>query len=493
MIKKGRKVSSPPSLALRLSVKSRPAERKIQMAEKSQILLIDDDEQSCTALSLLLKKIGYAVETSHSGEHALKLLQDVSFDLIISDLVLPGISGIDVLKWVKDDSPETCVILITGKASAETAVEAMREGALDYITKPFNLDRLKVQIEKALEKRRLIMENKYLRQQLHGRYRFDNIIGTSQAMQRVFSRMEKVTATDSTILVLGASGTGKELVARAIHYNSPRKDKPFIAINCGAIPAELLESELFGHVKGAFTGAIADSPGKFEVANHGTIFLDEIGDMPQQLQMKLLRVLQEHEFERVGSNQKIHLNIRLISATNVDLQERVKTGQFREDLYYRLNVIPIHLPPLKERRGDIPQLARFFVEKICREMKRPQVTIGDDAMQAMEEYHWPGNVREMENIIERTIALTDSQIIGRKDLPSDIGKSLSKTTSFPPQVTPRGINMNRVIADIERDMIAQAMVLGHGVKARAAELLKINRTTLVEKMKRLGMEKQADE
>ncbi len=458
------------------------------MTDELQILLIDDEKESCNALSLLLKKIGYAVEMCHSGEQALKLLREVSFDLIISDLVLPGISGIDILKWVKDDSPETCVILITGKASAETAVEAMREGALDYITKPFNLDRLKVQIEKALEKRRLIMENQYLRQQLHGRYRFDNIIGTSQAMQRVFSRMKKVTATDSTILILGASGTGKELVARAIHYNSPRKNKPFIAINCGAIPAELLESELFGHVKGAFTGAIADSPGKFEVANHGTIFLDEIGDMPQQLQMKLLRVLQEHEFERVGSNRRIHLNIRLISATNVDLQEKVKNGQFREDLYYRLNVIPIHLPPLKERRGDIPQLARFFCEKICRGMNRPLVTIGDDAIQAMEAYHWPGNVREMENIIERTIALTDSQVISRNDLPSDIRETASPAVSSSPQVTSEGIDMNRVIAEMERELIIQAMALGRGVKARAAKLLKINRTTLVEKIKRLGIE-----
>lgn len=375
------------------------------MAEKSQILLIDDELESCKALSRLLSQIGYEVKISHSGEHALTLLEKQPFDLIISDLFLPGISGIDILKQVKEDSPETCVILITGKASAETAVEAMREGALDYITKPFNIDRLKVQIAKALEKSRLVLENKYLRQQLHGRYRFDNIIGTSQAMQQVFRRMEKVTGTDSTILILGASGTGKELVAKAVHYNSSRKNKPFIAINCGAIPADLLESVLFGHIRGAFTGAIADNPGKFEAANGGTVFLDEIGDMPQQLQIKLLRVLQEHEFERVGSNRKISLNIRLISATNVDLQERVKTGQFREDLYYRLNVIPINLPPLRDRRGDIPQLARFFMEKICKEMKRPQVSIGTDAIQAMENYNWPGNVREMENIIERTIAL----------------------------------------------------------------------------------------
>ncbi|MCD6580511.1 MAG: sigma-54-dependent Fis family transcriptional regulator [Desulfuromusa sp.] len=457
------------------------------MPQKSQILLIDDELESCKALSRLLSQIGYEVEISHSGEHALTLLKKQPFDLIISDLFLPGISGIDVLKQVKEDSPETCVILITGKASAETAVEAMREGALDYITKPFNIDRLKIQIAKALEKSQLVLENKYLRQQLQGRYRFDNIIGTSQAMQQVFRRMKKITGTDSTILILGASGTGKELVARAIHYNSPRKNKPFVAINCGAIPADLLESELFGHIKGAFTSAFSDKPGKLETANGGTILLDEIGDMPQQLQMKLLRVLQEHEFERVGSNRKIHLDIRLISATNVDLPERIKMGQFREDLYYRLNVIPIHLPPLKDRRGDIPQLARFFVEKICKEMNRPQVSIGVDAIQAMEAYSWPGNVREMENIIERTIALTDSMIIGCEDLPSDIGKKIPGSILSAPQITSKGIEMNRVIADIEREMIQQAMELGQGVRARAADLLKINRTTLVEKIKRLGI------
>ena len=457
------------------------------MVEKSKILLIDDELESCKALSRLLVQVGYEVEVSHSGEHALVLLKKRPFDLIISDLVLPGISGIDILKHVKENSPDTCVILITGKASTETAVEAMREGALDYVTKPFNLDRLKIQIAKALEKSRLVQENKYLRQQLHGRYRFDNIIGTSQAMQQVFRRMKKITGTDSTILILGASGTGKELVARAIHYNSPRKDKPFVAINCGAIPADLLESELFGHVKGAFTSAFYDKPGKLEAANGGTILLDEIGDMPQQLQMKLLRVLQEHEFERVGSSRKTHLNIRLISATNVDLQERIKTGQFREDLYYRLNVIPIHLPLLKDRRGDIPLLARFFVEKICKEMNRQLVSIGTDAIQAMEAYSWPGNVREMENIIERTIALTDSMIISCEDLPPDIGR-INPAGLSAPQITSKGIDMNQVIADIERKMIQQAMVLGNGVKARAADLLKINRTTLVEKIKRLRIE-----
>jgi len=458
------------------------------MTQKANILLIDDEIDSCQALSHLLSQVGYNVKICPSGEQALELLEKQPFDLIISDLFLPGISGIDIIKQIKDDSPEIGVILITGNASAETAVEAMKEGALDYITKPFNFERLKIQVAKALEKNRLVLENKHLRQQLHGRYHFDNIIGTSQTMQQVFSRMGKVTGTDSTILILGASGTGKELVARAIHYNSPRKNKPFLAINCGAIPADLLESELFGHVKGAFTSAFADKPGKFEVANGGTIFLDEIGNMPQQLQVKLLRVLQEHEFEPVGSTRKTHLNIRLISATNIDLQQQVKTGQFREDLYYRLNVIPIHLPPLKERRGDVPQLARFFADKICKEMNRPQVSIGTDVIQAMEAYDWPGNVREMENIIERTIALTDGSVLGSDDLPSDISDSLPNTALAAPLMTSRGIDMNLVIADIEREMIQQAMILGKGVKARAANLLKINRTTLVEKIKRLGIE-----
>ncbi|MCK4620670.1 MAG: sigma-54-dependent Fis family transcriptional regulator [Desulfuromonadales bacterium] len=458
------------------------------MSQTAQILLIDDELESCKALSLLLTGVGYRVETSLTGEKALSLLKNQSYELIISDLFLPGVSGIDILKQVKEISPQTCVIMITGNASAETAVEAMKEGAFDYISKPFNFERLKIQVAKALEKNHLVIENQYLRQQLHGRYQFDNIIGTSQSMQQVFTRMEKVVNTDSTILILGASGTGKELVAKAIHYNSPRKNKPFIAINCGAIPAELLESELFGHTKGSFTGAIADKPGKFEDANGGTIFLDEIGNMPSQLQMKLLRVLQEHEFERVGSSRKIRLDVRLISATNADLPERVKNGQFREDLYYRLNVIPILLPPLKERRGDIPQLTRHFLSRICKEMRRPLMAIDRNAMRAIESYDWPGNVRELENVIERTVALSDGEIISCDDLPPDIAKVQNAAPLNDSQVTNEGIDMRQVIAGIERQMIQQAMDLGQGVKAKAAELLAINRTTLVEKIKRLGLE-----
>ncbi len=320
------------------------------MKSLSQILLIDDESHNREALSLLLANAGYQVQTAESGEMALEILQKTPFEIVITDLFLPGVNGIDILKRVKEDSPYTNVILITGNASAETAVEAMKEGAFDYITKPFNFEKLKVQVSKALEKSRLVAENLYLRQQLRGKYKFDNIIGNSMAMQQVFSRMEKVVNTDSTILILGESGTGKELVAKAIHYNSGRREKPFVAINCGAIPADLLESELFGHVRGSFTGAVADKAGKFEVANNGTIFLDEIGTMPMHLQMKLLRVLQEQEVERVGSSKKVKLNVRVVSATNANLEDEVKKGRFREDLYYRLNVIPILLPPLRERR-----------------------------------------------------------------------------------------------------------------------------------------------
>ncbi|MBW6509546.1 MAG: sigma-54 dependent transcriptional regulator [Desulfuromonadales bacterium] len=458
------------------------------MTHHPQILLIDDEVESNRSLSTLLTRDGYRVKSTQTAEEAFALLKKTTFDLIISDLLLPGVSGIDILKQVKVDFPQTSVILITGNASAETAVEAMKAGALDYISKPFNFERLRIQVAKALEKNRLVSENRYLRQQLHGRYRFHNIIGSSQAMQHVFIRMEKVAATDSTILILGASGTGKELVAKAIHYNSPRAEYPFVAINCGAIPADLLESELFGHIKGSFTSAVADKPGKFELANGGTLFLDEIGNMPLQLQMKLLRVLQEHECERVGSSRKIHLNIRLISATNIDLDEQVKSGQFREDLYYRLNVIPIQLPPLRERRGDIALLSRHFLEKTCREMKRKPISISTAALQAMENYPWPGNVRELENVIERTVALTDNSSIACEDLPPDIASQCPMARISAPEVSPQGIDLNQMMADIERQLIQQALELGQGVKARAAVLLNINRTTLVEKIKRLSIE-----
>ncbi len=463
----------------------------MNMKNLSQILVIDDDASNREAIALLLTSAGYQVQVAASGEEALLILQKTPFEVILTDLFLPGVSGIDILKKVKEDAPFTSVILITGKASAETAVEAMKEGAFDYITKPVHFEKLKVLIAKALEKSQLLAENRYLKQQLRGKYRFDNMIGHSLAMQQVFSRMEKIVQTDSTILILGESGTGKELVAKAIHFNSARKNHPFVAINCGAIPAELLESELFGHVKGAFTGAVADKNGKFEQANRGTIFLDEIATMPMHLQMKLLRVLQEHEVVKVGSEKTVKLDVRVISATNANLEEAVQKGAFREDLYYRLNVIPIHLPPLRDRREDIALLTRHFQTKICREMNHPPVSFSAEAMRTLEAYHWPGNVRELENVIERTITLAETEVIEKKDLPSCIcgdDSPAAPQEALCPTVTEQGVDLIRIVEGVERSLIRSAMDLAGGVKARAAELLNIKRTTLVEKIKRLDLE-----
>lgn len=458
------------------------------MNNAASILFIDDEPGSRESLTLLFAREGYQVEAVAAGEEALSLLSKKSYDVIVTDLFLPGVSGIDILKHVKEQSLPCNVILITGNASAETAVRAMKEGAFDYITKPLNFEKLKVLVAKAIEKSRLVAENLYLRQQLRGKYKFDNIIGNSPAIQPVFARMEKILVTDSTVLILGESGTGKELVARAIHYNGLRKEKPFIAINCGAIPAELLESELFGHMRGSFTGAVADKPGKFELANKGTIFLDEIGTMPLQLQMKLLRVLQEQEVERVGATSRTKLDVRVISATHADLEERVRREDFREDLYYRLNVIPIHLPPLRDRREDIPLLAKHFLRKICTDMRRPVLEITQKAVRALENYKWPGNVREMENVIERTVALTDSDIIDVQDLPPQIGGVAQRDSLLPSlQIPEEGLDLADAIAQIEQTLIKQAMDKSSNVKARAASLLKINRTTLVEKIKRYGM------
>ena len=458
------------------------------MSKNARILFIDDEPGSREGLTFLLEREGYQVEAVDAGEEAISLLSRKSYDVIITDLFLPGVSGIDILKYVKEHRLPCNVILITGNATAETAVRAMKEGAFDYITKPVNFEELKVIISKAVEKSRLVAENLYLRQQLRGKYKFDNIIGNSPAIQPVFARMEKILVTDSTVLILGESGTGKELVARAIHFNGSRKEKPFIAINCGAIPADLLESELFGHMRGSFTGAVADKRGKFELANKGTIFLDEIGTMPQQLQMKLLRVLQEQEVERVGSTTRTKLDVRVISATNADLDGRVRRGEFREDLYYRLNVIPIHLPPLRDRREDIPLLAKHFLRKICTDMHRPVLEITQEAVKALETYEWPGNVREMENVIERAVALTDSDIIDRQDLPTQIGGVSQESNPLPTLNIPgEGLDLTATIALIEKTLIKQAMDKSSNIKARAASLLNINRTTLVEKIKRYGM------
>lgn len=452
------------------------------MKERAKILLVEDEDLSRDSLIRLLKMTGFNVRGAANGKLALSFLSHEQFDIIITDLFLPDINGIDILKQVKELSPFTEVILITGHASAETAVKAMKEGAFDYVTKPLSFDELSITISKALEKRQLLSENVYLKQQLHNKYDFANIIGSSPIMQKLFERMKRIANTDSTALVLGESGTGKELVARALHFNSQRKDKPFIPVNCAAIPENLLESELFGYVKGAFTGAIRDKVGKFEAANKGSIFLDEIGTLPMHLQTKLLRVLQEQEVERIGSTKTIQLDVRVISATNLNLEEEVKKGSFREDLYYRLNVIPIHLPPLRERTEDILSLLKHFIEKNCTDMKRPLMSISNEALELLEAYRWPGNVRELENVVERVVALTDGNRITASDLPSNIREEVLT------KVTDRGIDMAQAINEIERKMICDALHLANGVKAKAAVMLNLNRTTLVEKMRRLGIE-----
>lgn len=457
------------------------------MKEKAAILLIDDEEGSRQALMLLLKG-SYNVTGAASGHEARQCLAAERFDIVITDLRLPDCSGIDLLKQIKSYHPATEVVLITGHASAETAVSAMKEGACDYITKPLNMEELRIILAKALEKRRLLSENIYLKKQLRDKYGFANIIGNSPAMQNVFRLMQRIIKTDSTVLVMGESGTGKEIVAKSIHFNSPRQDRPFVAVHCGAIPETLLESELFGHAKGAFTGAHKEKIGKFESANHGTIFLDEIGTMPLHLQIKLLRVLQEQEIERVGSNSTLKLDVRVIAATNLSLENEVRNGRFREDLFYRLNVIPLIVPPLRERKEDIVPLARFFLNKYCTEMKHAPITISRQALEAMELYAWPGNVRELENAVERLVALAESDSVSIPDLPDAIGKQHGNVISFSCELAENGIDLAATVAGIETEIINRALARTDNVKAKAATLLKMNRTTLIEKMKRLGLE-----
>lgn len=457
------------------------------MDDAVKILVIDDDDSGRHALAMLLRSAGYEVTSAATGLSALDLIDREQYQVIVSDLFLPDKSGLDILQNVQKISPSTEVIVVTGHASAQTAVRAMKEGAFDYITKPIDFDELKIVVSKALEKQKLLSENMYLRRQLQGRFEFSNIIGSSPAMNLVFERMSRIVKTDSSVLITGESGTGKELVARALHYNGSRRDRPFIAVNCSAIPEPLLESELFGHVRGAFTGAIKDKPGKFEAANHGTIFLDEIGTLPLHLQVKLLRVLQEHEVERVGSNKTVKLHVRVISATNSDLENMVKRGEFREDLYYRLNVIPLHLPPLRERQQDIIYLTAYFLEKQCRLMGRAPCSISKKALEALEQYSWPGNVRELENLVERMIVLTDAAVITVDDVPAKIIGETDSVEALSVTMPSQGVDLVATVSRIEQSLISQALDSAGGVKAKAAALLGINRTTLVEKIKRLKM------
>jgi DNA-binding NtrC family response regulator len=456
----------------------------------ARILIVDDEVAIRKALERFLGGLGYEVFVAANGEDALSLLEKEAVDLALVDLVMPKIDGIEFIKRMKKLQPSVVPIVLTGFGTITSAVEAMKAGAYHYLTKPFELDDIASLLVTALEHSKLKEENRILKKQIREKYRFENIVGTSDEMAGVFDMVEKVSESDSTVLITGESGTGKELIARAIHYNSPRKDRPLVVVNCAAIPEELLESELFGHVKGSFTGAVATRMGKFDAADTGTIFLDEIGDMSPKLQVKVLRVIQEQRFDPVGSSTTHQVNVRIIAATNQELEKAVKEGRFREDLFYRLNVIPIHLPPLRERKSDVLLLIRHFMEKSCNAQGKCVKDISPDVEKMLVNYNWPGNVRELENMMERLSVLKAGNIIESADLPVKVfGKKVERATgevvnSAENIIPDFGISFKKAVSDIETNLITEALKKTGGNKNRAATLLKLNRTTLVEKIKK---------
>lgn len=461
------------------------------MAEE-KILVVDDDPGTRGVVSGYLEMAGYEVLEAENGKEGLNALDSTYYDMLITDLKMPGMDGVSLLKAVKERQADIVGVVMTGFASIETAVQAMKAGSFDYISKPVNREELLLTVKKALEFKRLRKENLSLRKELKRKYSFEGIVGCSDEMQRVYSLIERVADSDSTVLVLGESGTGKELVAKTIHYNSPRSEKPLIPINCGAIPESLLESELFGHEKGAFTGAYSARIGRFEMANGGTIFLDEIGDMSPSLQVKILRVLQERQFERVGGTKTVKVDVRVITATNQDLEKAVAEKKFREDLYYRINVIPITMPPLRERIGDIQLLVNHFLEIFSKKKGKKIEGITDEAMAFLVNYQWPGNVRELENLMERLVILKREGIINVSDLPEKFVPSGDKAALNSIKIPEQGINLEALVNDFENKLILQALEKSGGVKSKAAQLLQINRTTLVEKMKKKGLTAKQD-
>jgi len=457
---------------------------------KAKILVADDEVKIREYFSDVLRHEEFDVDTAQNGEVAIDLIDKDIYDIALIDLNMPKVDGMSVLKYINEHSQGTIGIILTGYATIRNAVEAMKSGAFDYLAKPVKMEEVLLVIQRALEFRDIKRENLALKNQLKKKYKFENFIGDSPQMHKVFKVIEKVADTDSTVLILGESGTGKELVAKAIHYNSMRRDKPLIPVNCGAIPEELLESELFGHEKGAFTNAIRTRIGRFELANGGTIFLDEIGEMSPHLQVKLLRILQEQEFERVGGTKTIKCDIRVLAATNRDLDKLVQDGHFREDLYYRLKVIPIVIPPLRERRSDIPLLIHHFMDQISKSRKKKIKSMSKDLIKAFMEYDWPGNVRELENIIERMIILAEEDELTLQDLPDKIiEKHHFEEDSIEPFIPEEGFSLNNAINEYERLLIVRALEKADWVKNRAAKILNMNRTTLVEKIKKQGIER----
>ncbi|NWG04833.1 MAG: sigma-54-dependent Fis family transcriptional regulator [Syntrophaceae bacterium] len=455
---------------------------------KDKILVADDEQSMREFLEIMLKKEGYKVSLAANGEEVVKLIENDLFDLVLLDIRMPKLDGIATLKKIKAITPETIVIMITAYASADTAIKAMKEGAYDYITKPFKVEEIKLIIKNALEKKNLQTENILLKQVVRDRYHFGNIIGQSPKMVALYDLLEKVSPTKTNILITGESGTGKELVAKAIHYNSPRKEKPFVTLNCGAIPESLIESELFGHMRGAFTDAIATKKGLFEVADEGTIFLDEISELPLLMQVKLLRVLQDKEFKRVGGTEDIRVDVRIISATNKDLEGAVREKLFREDLFYRLNVIQIKLPPLRERREDIPLLAHHFLKKYSEELNKNILKISPETLQLLLRYEYPGNVRELQNIIERAVALEGTQELMAVNLNSYLSEQpLLKKGAIDIDLPNEGIDLEKIVEELERTLLLKALDRTRGIKKKAAELLHINFRSMRYRLEKYGL------
>jgi DNA-binding NtrC family response regulator len=476
---------------------------------RKHLLLVEDEAALRETLAERLAEHGFEVEQADTGERAIEQLADFAFDIVVTDLRLPGLDGTRVLETALLRYPDIIGIIVTGYGTVKDAVEAIKRGATDFVTKPFQFDELLHALNSALEQRRLRSENAYLRSQLQERYKFEGIIGRSPAMRILFGLLETVSSSASTILVTGETGSGKEIVARAIHHNSPRRAQRFVALNCGAIPETLLEAELFGHVRGAFTGAIGTRQGRLEQAHKGTLFLDEVGTMSPGLQMKLLRVLQEREFERLGDTHSIKVDVRVVAATNSDLKKMVAQGQFREDLFYRLNVIPIELPPLRDRKEDIPLLVQHFLKKFSApdlqaqatearaQSQRPDhgrnaepggrtLTISQQALRALMAYSWPGNVRQLENAIERAVALSGGRSqIETADLTPEIQQASETAVSPDVNMPEDGIDFEHYVSGVERELIRRALEKTGGNKGQASRLLNLKRTTLVEKLKRL--------
>jgi DNA-binding NtrC family response regulator len=465
------------------------------------LLVIDDQQPMRELLAEYFGLNGFEIVGVEDGQAGIDLIKQRKFDLLLVDLSMPSMGGLDVLREMKTLDIHIPSIVITGFGSIPTAVEAVRLGAYDYVTKPFNLDELMITVNRALEHTKLQRENTGLKKQIKEKYNFKKLIGNSRPMQSLQRFIEKISDTESTVLITGESGTGKELVARTIHCNSSRVSEPFVPLNCGAIPRDLIESELFGHEKGAFTGAVTSRVGRFELANGGTIFLDEIGELPFPLQVKLLRVIQEREFERVGGTRTIKVDVRILAATNRDLEKAVAESTFREDLYYRLNVIQIHIPPLRERDDDVLLLVHHFMAEHCRKKKVPPAKLSREASDLLRSYQWPGNVREVENAVERMVILNENGEIGLEDLPQRIVASRGNGAKphLVPAVAPptdlstempwteSGVDLNGILEEMEKKLIVQALRQSGGVKNKAAVLLGLNRTTFLEKVKKMGV------